>query len=74
MVSYLVAKGAEGMSDGDIVGKSRKDLKEENRSKTEINVSRRTDRLQEHEKKNKAFTRDQLNFHLDQQGAQNEMK
>lgn len=32
MVSYLIAKGADGMTDGDVVGKSRKDLKEENRS------------------------------------------
>ena len=34
MVSYLIAKGADGMTDGDVVGKSRKDLKEENRSVT----------------------------------------
>ena len=32
MVSYLITKGADGMTDGDVVGKSRKDLKEENRS------------------------------------------
>jgi hypothetical protein len=32
MISYLIAKGAEGISEGEIVGKSRKDLKEENRS------------------------------------------
>lgn len=32
MISYLIAKEADGMTDGDVVGKSRKDLKEENRS------------------------------------------
>ena len=31
MVSYLIAKGADGMTDSDVVGKSRKNLKEENR-------------------------------------------
>ena len=74
MVSYLIAKGADGMSDGEIIGKSRKDLRDENRSKTEINVSNRTDRIQDHERTNKAFTRDQMSFHLDMQSAQNEMK
>ena len=32
MVSYLLAKGVDGMTDDDVIGKSQKDLKEENRS------------------------------------------
>ena len=32
MISYLIAKNAEGISQGEIACKSRKDLKEENRS------------------------------------------
>ena len=39
MVSYLIAKGAEGMSEGDIVGKSRKDLKKENRYTSNLNCA-----------------------------------
>jgi hypothetical protein len=32
MITYLIAKGAEGISEGEIITKSRKELKEENRS------------------------------------------
>ena len=102
MVSYLIAKGVDGMTDDDVIGKSQKDLKEENRSvmtvlnendcfylknlvilftlqnanrsKHEINISKRTDRIQDQEKMVKAFARDQMTFHLDMQSAQNEMK
>jgi hypothetical protein len=35
MITYLIAKGAESISDGEIISKSRKELKEENRSVTD---------------------------------------
>jgi hypothetical protein len=35
MITYLIAKGAEGISEGEIISKSRKELKEENRSVTD---------------------------------------
>ena len=48
--------------------------KYKHRSKHEINISKRTDRIIDQEKIIKAFARDQMTFHLDMQSAQNEMK
>lgn len=73
MVSYLVAKGATGIAAVDIQGKSRKELTIENRNKTEINISKRNDTIQDHDVISRNFLREQMTYHLDMQATQTQM-